>query len=399
MAHDTIDSLSARIRGRLESPVDAVQDCLDRIAERGPALNAFISVMADSALDDARAMEAELSSGHWRGPLHGVPVAVKDFFDTAHVRTTAGVGALRDRVPDRDAEVVARLREAGAVIVGKTNMDALGMATTGQTSWFGPVRNPVSSEYVTGGSSAGSAAAVAAGLCYATVDTDAVGSVRLPAACCGVVGFKGTFGLVSTAGILGDEPVDDFIRWMGHAGVTTRTVVDAALLLDALVTGGDYASGLDDPEREIRVGVGKDLSVDAEVLAAFTRAVTTLERAGYACSSTQIPFGDASLGAMSSVSVDRAVIAEQAFSDVDVILLPTIDSVVPTVEEAAEDPEQAVSAELTAFANYYGLPAVSVPCGFDRNGMPIGLQIVGKPGDDRSVLRLAHAHQRLAGLA
>lgn len=396
MHQDTIKSLSARIRARAVSPVDIVQQSVDRIAEQNPRLNAFISVMTDAALDSAREREAELSEGCWRGPLHGIPVAVKDFFDTGHVRTTAGAEALKDRVPDRDAEVVTRLRAAGAVIVGKTNMDALGMATTGLTSWFGPVRNPVGPAYVTGGSSAGSAAAVAAGLCYATVDTDAVGSVRLPAACCGVVGFKGSYGLVSTAGILGDEPVDDFIRWMGHAGTTTRTVADTALVLDAL-TEGDYASDLDDPNCELRVGVGQNLSLEGDIRVAFEGAVFALESAGYAPRPVPVPFGDASLGTMAQVVDDRASIAGQAFSDVDVILLPTMDSVVPAVEVAAANPEQGVPAELTAFANYYGLPALSLPCGSDQNGMPIGLQFVAKPGDDRSVLRLAHAYQQLVG--
>jgi aspartyl-tRNA(Asn)/glutamyl-tRNA(Gln) amidotransferase subunit A len=395
MHPDTIASLSGLVRTRTASPVDVVQHCLDRIAEQNRELNAFISVTADAALEEARALEAELVSGHWRGPLHGVPVAVKDFFDTAHVRTTAGAQDLEDRVPGQDAKVVQQLRVAGAVIVGKTNMDALGMATTGLTSWFGPVRNPAGRAYVTGGSSAGSAAAVAAGLCYATVDTDAVGSVRLPAACCGVVGFKGSYGLVSTAGILGDEPVDDFIRWMGHAGVTTRSVEDAALVLDALTAGG-HASSLGDPHRELLVGVGQNLSLDPDVRAAFDRAVNAFESAGYTAQPTPVPFGDASLGTMARVVDDRASIADQAFSAVDAILLPTIGSVVPTVEAALDDPEQAVPAELTAFANYYGLPALSLPCGSDRNGMPIGLQIVGKPGDDRSVLRLAHSYQQFA---
>ena len=397
MAFDTIQSLSTRIRVGQQSVADTVSECLDRIAERNPSLNAFITVTPDSAVEEASARDDELTAGHWRGPLHGVPVAVKDFFDTAHVRTTAGTKDRRDRVPKQDAEVVARLREAGAVIVGKTNMDALGMATTGLTSWFGPVRNPVGAAYVTGGSSAGSAAAVAAELCYATVDTDAVGSVRLPAACCGVVGYKGSFGLVSTVGILGDEPVDDFIRWMGHVGVTTRTVGDTALVLDA-ITSGDLSRELDDPHRRLRVGVGHGLTLDPDVQAAFDLAVSALERAGFGCRATPVPFGDASSGSMARVMEDRAAIAGQAFADVDVIVLPTIDSIVPSVEAATKDPEQAVSAELTAFANYYGLPAVSVPCGFDRNGMPIGLQVVAKPGDDRSVLRLARAFEQLAGL-
>jgi aspartyl-tRNA(Asn)/glutamyl-tRNA(Gln) amidotransferase subunit A len=191
MYYERIGELSRRIHEQTVSPVEVVDACLKRIETLNPTLNAFITVMADDAREQAKAAEVEIQAGKWRGPLHGLPVAVKDFFDTAGVRTTAGAAQFKDRVPDTDADVVKRLRHAGAIVIGKTNMDALGMATTGLTSYFGPVRNPWNGDYVTGGSSAGSAAAVAAGLCFATVDTDAVGSVRLPAACCGVVGFKG----------------------------------------------------------------------------------------------------------------------------------------------------------------------------------------------------------------
>src|SRR5215207_3405346 len=256
MHYDSIGALSRRIQLQTVSPVDVVDACLKRIATLNPVLNAFITVMADDARDQARAAEAEITSGRWRGPLHGLPVAVKDFYDTAGVTTTAGFGQFKDRVPDADAEVVKRLRQAGAIVIGKTNMDALGMATTGLTSYFGPVRNPWNSVYVTGGSSAGSAAAVAAGLCFATVDTDAVGSVRLPAACCGVVGFKGSPDLISLQGVLGDEPVDDFVRWMAHAAVTTRSAADAALALNALaVRDEDFAAGIAGADTTARIGV------------------------------------------------------------------------------------------------------------------------------------------------
>src|SRR5215204_1718704 len=256
MHYDSIGALSRRIQEQTVSPVDVVDACLKRIATLNPVLNAFITVMADDARDQAKKAEAEIRSGGWRGPLHGVPVAVKDFYDTAGVTTTAGFEQFKDRVPDTDAEAVRRLRRAGAIVVGKTNMDALGMATTGLTSFFGPVRNPWNVNYIAGGSSAGSAAAVASGMCYATVDTDAIGSCRLPAACCGVVGFKGTYGLISSQGILaGEAPPEEMIVWFGHPGVMARQVADAALVVDALKEatplerGVEFARALNDRRR------------------------------------------------------------------------------------------------------------------------------------------------------
>lgn len=397
MHYDSISELSKRIREQTVSPVDVVEACLKRIETLNPALNAFITVMADDSREQAKAAEAEIKAGRWRGPLHGVPVAVKDFYDTAGVTTTAGSEQFKDRVPDTDAEAVKRLRRAGAIVVGKTNMDALGMATTGLTSYFGPVRNPWNRDYVTGGSSAGSAAAVAAGLCFATVDTDAVGSVRLPAACCGVVGFKGTSDLISTKGILGDQPVDDFIRWMAHAAVTTRRVADTALVLKVLADRGDEcAAGIARADTKVRIGVGNNFTADAEVRHAFDKAVTVLRDAGYTTRDAAVPFGDSSQGSMASIEADRAGIAAEAFTDVDVIVLPTLDSAVPTVAAVTTKPEQGISAEMTAFANYYSLPVASVPCGFDSHGMPIGLQIVGRPGDERTVLNVAHQYELAA---
>lgn len=397
MHYDSIGDVSTRIRERALSPVDLVNACLARIEALNPVLNAFITVTADEARQQARAAVDDITAGRWRGPLHGVPVAVKDFYDTAGVRTTAGFEAFKDRVPDADAEAVKRLREAGAIIVGKTNMDALGMATTGLTSYFGPVRNPWNHDYVTGGSSAGSAAAVAAGLCFATVDTDAVGSVRLPAACCGVVGFKGTSDLLSTRGILGDQPVDDFIRWMAHAGVTTRSVADTAVVVNALTHRAcDFAASIVKANTSVRIGVGNNVAADAEVTRAFEQTVATLRDAGYSTHDTAVPFGDSSQSSLASITDDRRRIAADAFSDVNLILLPTLDAMVPTVAAAAGNPEQGLSAGTTAFANYYSLPVASVPCGFDSHGMPIGLQIVGRPGDELTVLRVAHHYGLIA---
>ena len=397
MYYDSIGELSKRIHDQTVSPVEVVEACLTRIETLNPALNAFIAVMADDARDQARSAETEIKAGRWRGPLHGLPVAAKDFYDTAGVTTTGGSEQFKDRVPDTDAEAVKRLRQAGAILIGKTNMDALGMATTGLTSYFGPVRNPWNSDYVTGGSSAGSAAAVAAGLCFATVDTDAVGSVRLPAACCGVVGFKGSADLISIRGILGDQPVDDFVRWMAHAGVTTRSAADTALLLNVLADrDDDFAAAIAKGDTKVRIGVGNNFAAHAEVKHAFDKAVNTLRKAGYDTRDAAVPFGDSSQGSMASIEADRLGIAAEAFADVDVIVLPTLDSTIPTTAVASTNPEQGVSAETTAFANYYNLPVASVPCGFDRHGMPIGLQIVGKPRDERTVLNVAHQYELAA---
>ena len=399
MHYDSIGALSRRIQERTVSPIEVVDACLKRIATLNPVLNVFITVMADVARNQAKEAEAEIKAGGWRGPLHGVPVAVKDFYDTAGVTTTAGFEQFKDRVPETDAEAVSRLRRAGAIVIGKTNMDALGMATTGLTSYFGPVRNPWNSDYVTGGSSAGSAAAVAAGLCFATLDTDAVGSVRLPAACCGVVGFKGSADLISLKGILGDQPPDDFVRWMAHAAVTTRSALDTALVLNAVTARDEnFVAGVTEADTTVRIGAGNNFTADAEVKRAFDNVVVALRDAGYHIREAAVPFGDASQGSMANIEADRRGIAAEAFADVDVILLPTLDSTVPTVAEAATNPEQGVSAETTAFANYYSLPVASVPCGFDRHDMPIGLQIVGKPGDERTLLNVAHQYERVAKL-
>src|SRR5262245_15988248 len=199
--------LSELIRKQTVSPVEIVTTCLRRIEALNPTLNAFITVLNDQAQAQARHAEAEIKAGQWRGPLHGIPIGLKDFYDTASVKTTAAFEHFRNRIPQQDAKAVARLKEAGAILIGKTNMHTLGMGTTGLESYFGPVKNPWNSAYIPGGSSSGSAAAVASGLCFATLDTDAIGSCRLPAACCGVVGFKGSYGAIDMTGILaGEQP-------------------------------------------------------------------------------------------------------------------------------------------------------------------------------------------------
>jgi len=391
----SIGELSGRIQAQEISPVAVVDTCLDRIDLLNPELNAFITILKEEAREQAKEAEAEIRAGKWRGPLHGIPVGIKDFYDTQGVRTTAAFQKLKDRVPQKDAASVTLLKKAGAIIIGKMNMHQLGMGTTGLESFFGPAHNPWNKQYIPGGSSSGSSAAVAGGLCYATLDTDAVGSCRLPAACCGVVGFKATYDLISTKGILdGEQPPDDMIVWLSHAGITTRTVEDTAMVLSVLAgqdSATDYATSLHlNLKKELRMGVAGNFQADAEIRNAFIKAVETLRGIGYTGKEVAAPFIDLRAG-IKNIEADRRTIAAKAFKDVDILLLPTTTTTTLRISDA-RDP-QALSPENTAFANYYGLPAISVNGGFDSNQLPIGLQMIGKPGDELSVLQLAHAYQ------
>jgi aspartyl-tRNA(Asn)/glutamyl-tRNA(Gln) amidotransferase subunit A len=391
-----ISSLAQHIRAQEVSPVEVVKATLKRIETLNQELNAFITVMADEALEQAHLAEREIRQSRWRGPLHGIPVGVKDFYDTAATRTTAAFEQFKDRVPAKDAVVVQRLKEAGAIIIGKTNMHRLGAGTTGLDGAFGPACNPWNADYIPGGSSSGSAAAIASGMCYATVDTDAIGSCRLPAACCGVVGFKGTYGLLSPLGILaGEQDPGKVIRWLSHPGITTARVEDTAIVLDALAErAGSATTGYQAAlatGRTLRIGLANNLQVDSEVQAAFENAATVIRDLGYSMSSSSIPFRSFEDG-FNNIESDRATIAGRIFQDIDVLLLPTTVTSVPTVLEARDNP-QALSPHNTLFANYYGFPAISMPCGFDSKGLPFGLQIVGKPWDEAAVLRLAYQYE------
>src|SRR5262245_40075318 len=396
----TLSDLSARLRARDLSPVDVVDAVLARIAALQPRLNAFITVLDSDARARAKEAEAELRGGTWRGPLHGVPVGIKDFYDMANVRTTAAFEPFKHRIPARDAAAVATLKAAGAIVVGKMNMHQLGMGTTGLDGCFGAAQNPWNAAYIPGGSSSGSAAAVAAGLCYATLDTDAIGSCRLPAACCGVAGFKGTYGAISTSGILEGEPVDQAMLWLSHAGITTRSARDAAIVLDVLATpdargrtSDRSATGATEPP--LRIGIADNVKADDEVMRAFAATVATIRSLGHHTTTAAAPFDVPRVGDLHRIEADRASIADRSFSEIDVLLLPTLTSTVPAVNDARANP-QALSPAHTMFANYFGLPAISVPCGFDARGLPIALQIVGKPWGDAAVLRLARQDEAAA---
>jgi aspartyl-tRNA(Asn)/glutamyl-tRNA(Gln) amidotransferase subunit A len=277
-------------------------------------------------------------------------------------------------------------------------MHRLGEGTTGMDSYIGPVHNPWNTEYIAGGSSSGSAAAVASGMCYATLDTDAIGSCRLPAACCGVVGFKGTYGLVDPTGILeGEEDPGEMIRWFAHPGIMARTVDDAAIVLDVLAerserAAGHYFEGLTE-NQNVRIGVGDNFKNDTEVLIAFERAVEKIRGLGCPMRSAAVPFYNSQMG-LGNIRSDRDAIASQTFKDVDVILLPTTTTTVPAIRDVGNN-ALALSPENTIFANYYGLPAITVRCGFDSHGLPLGLQIVGRPWKETAVLHLASRYQQL----
>lgn len=448
----TVAEAARAIARRDLSPVDLTRACLARIEARNPALNAFVTVVPERALEEAARAEAELLAGQHRGPLHGIPVGLKDLYDTAGIETAAGSAVLRGRVPDRDAAAVARLREAGAVILGKTNTHEFAWGTTTNNPHTGPTRNPWAPDRIPGGSSGGSGAAVAARLCPAALGTDTGGSIRIPAALCGVVGLKPTFGRVSRAGIIP-------MSWQfDHAGPITRTVEDAAILLGAIagydpadfatvpVPVPDYAAALVPDIRGLRIGVPRDQFfglLDPEVLVAVEEALETLRGLGAAVEDVDAGFTrEQVISAWRLVNVEgrlyHAPWLEQqpeAYSEElrNVLLQPlpepldlsaaylasyeikegvrrvleTVDLLAaPTTMRPAsrigEDPVEVEGVQLStgaAFAsltmpfNLAGIPAISIPCGFSAEGLPIGLQLAGRPFEEAAVLRAAFAYE------
>ena len=278
----TIQTLSAEIRTRRISPVELTRDCLIRIEELNPSLNAFITVLAESALDEARRAQDEILRGRYRGPLHGIPLALKDIVDTAGTPTTAASALFENRIPSEDAEVVRRLRAAGAIILGKQNLHEFAYGGSSLISSYGAVRNPWDDSRVAGGSSGGSAASVAASMGLAAIGTDTAGSVRLPAAYCGVVGLKPTYGRVSARGVIPLAPSYD------HVGPIANSVFDATLMLQAIAGYDaadpasvdtpvpDYVRDLVNPLPGLRVGVPRAFffdDLDPEIAASLERAI------------------------------------------------------------------------------------------------------------------------------
>ena len=351
----------------------------------------------DEARELAKQAEAEIKAARLKGPLHGIPVGIKDFYDTAGSRTTAAFEHFKNRIPKKDA---ARRRKTQGSRGDCRRQDEHAPARDGDDRTRERIRPRAQSldgDFIPGGSSSGSAAAVAAGLCYATLDTDAIGSCRLPAACCGVVGFKGTYGLISSQGILEGEKADAAILWLSHPGITTRSVTDTAFVLNALAEHDGDGARQDFHlealrETRLRVGVADNFKADQEITRAVTAAIESMRALGHAITTAHAPFDMPPFGDLHAIESDRKTIADRAFKDIDVMVLPTTTTTVLTVEDASAN-SQALSPAQTMFANYFGLPAISVPCGFDRHGLPLGLQIVGKPLGEAYVLQLARQYQ------
>ena len=445
----TISELAERLRRKEISPVEITEACLERIEKLNPALNAFITVTAESALAEARAAEVAIAKGEWRGPLHGIPVALKDLIDTARVPTTAASVLYKGRIPAHDAEVVRRLRQAGAVILGKNNLHECAYGGSSLVTYFGDVHNPWEVGRIAGGSSGGSAAAVAAGLACAAIGTDTAGSIREPAALCGCVGLKPTYGRVSSRGVIPLSPSLD------HVGPLAANVADAAIVLQAIagydaedvtsaaVPVADWAGVLGGGAQELRVGVPRAYfydELDPEVASVMEHALRGIETLVAEMKEVQLNVPtDRTLQAAESYvfhaenvaktpesyqpetlrrirtgeNVSLAEIArrrrelEEArrnisaiFADVDVLVTPTTPIPAPFIDDLKTNPDALRPAELkllrnTRPFNVWGLPAISVPCGFTQSGrLPVGLQIAGPHWREDLVLRLAHAYEQ-----
>ena len=446
--------LSLLIRNQDVSPVEIIDAHLARIGETDTTLNSFITLLPEQAKAAARRAESEIQAGNYRGPLHGIPVGLKDLFNTGGVRTTSGSRIFDTFVPDHDCTVAARFQQAGAILLGKLNMHPFAYGPTGENADYGHMHNPWNPELITGGSSGGSGSATAAGQCTITMGSDTGGSVRIPAALCGIVGLKPTYGLVSRHGL---TP----LSWsLDHPGPIVRTVEDAALAMNAIAGHDpndvassreaipDYTTALTGDVRGLKIGVPKEFfeaSLDPEVGATVQQAISQLEDLGAIVTEVSFPLfqhaqaisGTILMAEASAYHRDllakegdklyppvrirleaglfitaidylkaqqaRSVFnheTRQLLTDVDLLLGPTEPVTAPPIlAEKVRAGEQTIgtTAALTQYTRPYNItggPAISVPCGFSESGMPIGLQLAGKPFDELTVLRAAHAYEQ-----
>ena len=442
----TLSQAAAAIRAGETSAVELTRSSLARIELLDGLLNAYITVTADAAIGQAGQADRELAAGMDRGPLHGIPVAIKDLIDTRGVRTTYGSRYYSDHVPDEDAAVIERLRAAGAVSLGKTGLHELAFGTTSVNPFFGAIANPWRPDYHPGGSSGGSAVAVAAGMAFAALGTDTGCSIRLPAQCCGIVGHKPTYGLVSTAGIM------PLVASMDHVGPMTRSVRDAALVLQAIATADardpqrvprsvdDLVEGIGAPIGGRVVGVPRDYFFeggDEEVIAIVEEALDVFRQLGATVEPVRLPdchkaYAAANATFSEIIDVHREALqddpeafsepfrtryesmrrytreayraaqvyraqftagVERVFERVDVLAVPT--STVAAAPIAEQPPEHDKERRKNAcIFDFTGQPSISVPCGFTRQGLPVGLMICGGRFRDARVLRYAHAFEQ-----
>ena len=456
ICYQTAASLSRLLQQGEISPVEIVEAHLSRIRATEPTLNSYITLLPDAALAAARQAETDLRAGRSRGPLHGIPVALKDLFHTGGVRTTSGSRIFDTFTPTHDGAVAARLRHAGAILLGKLNMHQFAYGPTGENPDYGPMHNPWNPDLVTGGSSGGSGSAIAAGQCTIATGTDTGGSIRIPAALCGIVGLKPTYGRVSRRGL---TP----LAWtMDHPGPMTRTVADAALTLQAIAGHDpqdvasanlpvpDYAAALTPaPDlRGLRIAAPRqyfDAPLDPEVRQSVTAALTVLESLGAeihdvdfpeyndaAAISTTILMAEASAAFRDLLQTDapqiyepvrlrleaglfitaadylraqqaRAVFdraARRLLTDADLIAGPTAPVTAPPLfQQQVQAGEHQINtvAALTQYTRPYnltGFPAISVPCGFSANNLPIGLQLAAPPYHEPTLLQAAHAYEQ-----
>jgi aspartyl-tRNA(Asn)/glutamyl-tRNA(Gln) amidotransferase subunit A len=447
----TLAEASEAIRARRLSPIELTDAYLARIARANPTLNAYVTITGDRARGDAARATDEIARGAYRGPLHGIPIGLKDIVATAGIRTTCGSKVHATWVPAADAAVARRLADAGAVLLGKLNTHEYAFGVTTNNPHWGPTRNPWNTARIPGGSSGGSGAAVAASLACAAIGTDTGGSIRIPAAVCGVVGLKPTYGRVSKAGVFPMSYLFD------HVGPITRTVEDAAIMLAAIAgydaadattvatPVADYRTGLRDGIAGLRIGVPRSRlfpPIDPHVLAAVDAALGTLERLGAAVRDVEVPempmpgafdimiseakdihaetlahrLGDLGadlqmyLGAPVGGAVwlasalrqvrDYAAAIRTVLDTVDVLALPTCPIGAPPIGADVVDVGGVelqtffAMALRTAPFNVAGVPALSVPCGFTPDGLPIGLQLAGRPFDEATVLRAGWAYEQ-----
>jgi len=467
----TLTEVSAAIHSNTVTSKQLVAALLDRIAVYNPKVNCYITVMAKEAMAQAETLDAEAKAGKFRGPLHGIPIALKDNIDTAGTRTTAASPMFRDRVPTEDAAIVTKLKAAGAVILGKLNLHEFALGCTGDISYFGPTRNPWNLAYVTGGSSAGSGAAVSAELAYGALGTDTGGSIRCPSAWCGIVGIKPTVGLVSIRGII------PCTADLDHCGPMARTVEDVALMLGQM-TGydnldifsvpsapEDYVKAMKQPVAGFRLGAPQSFydHVEPEVDKAVQAALEVLGKLTVGITSSAplwegLPgsgAGDADFyhhdliqkyglnympptrarferlenpppGTKAATAADAARahqmlmttrrMIDASVKDFDLVIVPTTRGLAPKINDSLAHElagggmgggaggakptkvydwfEGGGGCTNTSPFDAFGIPAISLPCGFTSNGMPIGLMIAGPHFSEGKVLALAYAYQQ-----